>query len=68
MITGYLQLLKLRYQGELDDKADKYINCAVEGAFSMQNLINDLLEFSRVTTITREPEFTDCEFILNQVL
>jgi len=34
----------------------------------MQNLINDLLEFSRVTTTTREPEFTDCEFILNQVL
>ena len=68
MITGYLQLLKRRYQGELDDKADKYINCAVEGAFSMQNLINDLLEFSRVTTITREPEFTDCEFILNQIL
>ena len=68
MITGYLQLLKLRYLGELDDKADKYINCAVEGAFSMQNLINDLLEFSRVTTITREPEFTDCEFILNQIL
>jgi len=68
MITGYLQLLQRRYQGELDDKADKYINCAVEGAFRMQNLINDLLEFSRVTTITREPEFTDCEFILNQVL
>jgi len=68
MITGYLQLLQRRYQGERDDKADKYINCAVEGAFRMQNLINDLLEFSRVTTITREPEFTDCEFILNQVL
>ena len=68
MITGYLQLLQRRYQGELDDKADKYINCAVEGAFRMQNLINDLLEFSRVTTITREPEFTDCKFILNQVL
>ncbi len=68
MITGYLQLLQRRYQGELDYKADKYINCAVEGAFRMQNLINDLLEFSRVTTITREPEFTDSEFILNQVL
>ncbi len=68
MITGYLQLLQRRYQGELDDKADKYIHFAVDGAFRMQNLINDLLEFSRVTTTTREPEFTDCEFILNQVL
>ena len=33
-----------------------------------QNLINDLLEYSRVTRINREPEFTNCEFILNQVL
>ena len=32
MITGYLQLLQERYQGNLDDKADKYINFAVDGA------------------------------------
>ena len=50
MITSYLQLLQRRYQGELDDKADKYIYYAVDGASRMQNLINDLLEFSRVTT------------------
>jgi len=68
MITSYLQLLQRRYQGELDDKADKYIYYAVDGASRMQNLINDLLEFSRVTTRAREPEPTDSEFILNQVL
>jgi light-regulated signal transduction histidine kinase (bacteriophytochrome) len=34
----------------------------------MQNLINDLLEFSRVTTKAGEPELIDSEFILNQVL
>jgi len=68
MITSYLQLLQRRYQGNLDDKADKYIHFAVDGAFRMQNLINDLLEFSRVTTRGREPEPTNCEFVLNQVL
>jgi len=68
MITGYLQLLQRRYQGELDDNADKYIHFAVDGAFRMQNLINDILEFSRVTKSTREPGPTNCEFILNQVL
>src|SRR5665647_1424683 len=67
MITSYLQLLQRRYQGNLDDKADKYIHFAVDGAFRMQNLINDLLEFSRVTTRGREPEPTNCEFVLNQV-
>jgi light-regulated signal transduction histidine kinase (bacteriophytochrome) len=34
----------------------------------MQDLINDILEYSRVITSTREPEIVDCEFILNQVL
>ena len=68
MITSYLQLLQRRYQGKLDDKADKYIYFAVDGASRMQNLINDLLEFSRVTTRAREPEPMDSEFILNQVL
>jgi PAS domain S-box-containing protein len=68
MITSYLQLLQRRYQGKIDDKADKYIYFAVDGASRMQNLINDLLEFSRVTTEAIEPEPTDSEFILNQVL
>jgi len=40
MITSYLQLLQRRYQGNLDDKADKYIHFAVDGASRMQGLIN----------------------------
>jgi len=68
MITSYLQLLQRRYQGKIDDKADKYIYYAVNGASSMQNLINDLLEFSQVTIRAEEPEPSDSEFILNQVL
>jgi len=68
MITSYLQLLQRRYQGKFDDKADKYIYFAVDGASRMQVLINDLLELSRVTTKASEPEPTDSEFILNQVL
>ena len=68
MITSYLQLLQRRYQGQLDNKADKYIYFAVDGASRMQNLINDLLEYSRVTRSAREPKTTDCEFILNQAL
>lgn len=68
MIASYLQLLQRKYQGKLDDKADKYIYFAVDGASRMQNLINDLLEFSRVTTKAREFEPTDCKSILEQVL
>jgi PAS domain S-box-containing protein len=68
MIVSYLQLLQRRYQGKLDERADKYIYFAVDGASRMQILINDLLEFSRVATKAKEPEYTDCEFVLDQVL
>ena len=68
MIASYLQLLQRKYQGKLDDKADKYIYFAVDGASRMQSLINDILEFSRVTTKAREFEPADSEFILDTVL
>jgi PAS domain S-box-containing protein len=68
MISSYLQLLQRRYEGNLDEKADKYIHFAIDGALRMQNLINDLLEFSRVTTRAEKPEPTDSELVLGQVL
>uniref|UniRef100_Q466R1 histidine kinase n=1 Tax=Methanosarcina barkeri (strain Fusaro / DSM 804) TaxID=269797 RepID=Q466R1_METBF len=68
MIASYLQLLQRKYQGKLDERADKYIYFAVDGASRMQNLINDLLEFSRVTTRAREFEPIDCKSVLDRVL
>ncbi len=68
MIASYLQLLERKYKGKLDDKADKYINFSVDGATRMQNLIDDLLAFSRVTTQAKELKPTDLEQIYNEVL
>ncbi len=67
MIASYLQLLERKYKGKLDAKADKYINFSVDGATRMQNLIDDLLAFSRVTTQAQEFELTDLESIYNEV-
>lgn len=44
---GMVQLLGQRYKGSLDERADEYINHAVEASQRMQNLINDLLNYSR---------------------
>ena len=50
MVSSFTQLLADRYGDQLDEKAHKWIDFAVDGANRMQKLIQDLLEFSRVTT------------------
>ena len=47
-VASFCQLLERRYKGQLDDRADQYIAFAVDGAKRMQQLINDLLAFSRI--------------------
>lgn len=48
MVSSYTELLAQRYQGKLDERADKYIYYAVDGAQRMQRLLADLLAYSRV--------------------
>ena len=55
-VASFTQMLQRRYAGQLDERADRYIEFAVDGARRMQDLINDLLEFSRVGRMTRPHE------------
>lgn len=67
-IDGFLRLLSRKYKGQLDEKADKFIEFALAGAGRMQNIIDDLLEFSRVSTKARSFEPTDSGAALSQAL
>jgi PAS domain S-box-containing protein len=59
MVTGFLQLLEQRNKVQLDEKAISYIDYAVNGAAWMSQLINDLLEYSRVQRKIRKPGTVD---------
>lgn len=68
MVASYTQLLAERYRGRLDERADKYIRYAVEGAGRMQRLVSDLLSISRVDSQARAPRPVDAGVVLARVL
>ncbi len=65
---SYLQLFIDSYGDQLDVKAEKYIDNAMDSTEHMQKMIRALLDLSRVGTRGEEFLPTDCEDVLEHVL
>jgi len=67
-ISSYMQLVEKRYKEKLDDKGKDFIQRAVNGALRMQEMINDLLTYSRITSRGESFDLCSLEKILDRVL
>jgi PAS domain S-box-containing protein len=68
MVASYAELLASRYQGQLDERADKYIVYISDGASRMQRLIRELLNYARVGTRAKSHEPVDLNEVMRHVL
>ncbi|AFZ69609.1 ATP-binding protein [Deinococcus peraridilitoris] len=66
-ITSFSQLLAMKYQGRLDEKADLYIRLIGDATTRMGTLLQDLLAFSRVGSSARRRDVVDLRDVLAQV-
>lgn len=67
-IAGFAKMIEKRYKSRLDEKADEFIGFIIDGTKRMQQLIKDLLEYSRVGAKHNEFKPTDCSLIIDKVI
>jgi len=68
VVAGFLGLLAKRCQGKIDAKGEDYIDQALKAVKRMEQMIDDILSYSRISTRGKEFEVTDCNSVLDQVL
>jgi PAS domain S-box-containing protein len=67
-VMGYTQLLMSEYGDRFDDIANSYAEYVIDGSKRMQQLIHDLLAYSRVSTRGKEFAPTDCNALVQAAM
>lgn len=67
-VSGFVQLIRKRYHGNLDAQADQWIEMTIRAAERMQMLINDLLAYSRVGSKGKTFQAVDCQEVIDLAL
>lgn len=68
MVSSYVGLLDKRFGEKLDERGRRYVGHAVEGARRMRQMMDDLLELSRVGEPLGPPTLVDLEGCLDEAL
>jgi PAS domain S-box-containing protein len=68
MVATYSELLAERYENKLDDSADQYIHYVIDGAKRMQQLVRDLLAYSRIRSQAIVAEMIDAGAVVRIAL
>lgn len=67
-VTNYVQLLARKCQEKLDATEQEYINFVVDGTQRLQQLITDLMAYTRIHNQDRPLGPVDCEALLERIL
>ena len=68
MVSSYTSLLAEHYKDRTDEKAEKCIRYVLDGANRMQQLIQDLLSYSRVDSQAELPVLINSEIVVRTAL
>ncbi len=68
VVTGFLELLQRTKANQLDDDARMYVDAALRGAARMEQLIDDLLTYSRVGRNDHNRTRVDLHAVAQQLL
>lgn len=67
MVRNFTELLEKEYGASLDENAASYMKISSDAAKRMQNLVTDLLDFSKIGKGQDFVESIDCEKIINYI-
>ncbi|MFC7212548.1 PAS domain S-box protein [Saliphagus sp. GCM10025334] len=68
MISSYLSLLERRYEDALDEDGEEFLSFAVDGADRMREMIDGLLEYSRINRQNEPLEPVALEDVLDDAI
>ncbi|MDD3888235.1 MAG: ATP-binding protein [Patescibacteria group bacterium] len=67
-ISNFLGLIKKRYSEKFDKDGKEFINITINASNRMQNLINDLLTYSRISTTKEMPKNADLNKVFDEAV